>query len=193
MSILLKNGNFTFFEGSAMLRKSQKRFASLFIAVHRGACPISPSHRTSATFPTRQEAPGSIAEHVRGVMVDPSRLARSDEVRAMPAHRRGRIAIDFALEAKCKGIDSGVGVKELARLISRLRHRQFGVLVTTSFLAEQAYKELRQDGHPVVVIAATDIAQILTDAGLRDEAAVLDWLRTRFPREAIVIAAVTGT
>ncbi len=51
------------------------------------------------------------------------------------------IAIDFALEAKCKGIDSGVGVKELARLVSRLRHRQFGILVTTSFLAEQAYEE----------------------------------------------------
>jgi Restriction endonuclease len=66
--------------------------------------------------------------------------------------------IDFALEAKCKPIDSGVGVKELARLISRLRHRQFGLLVTTSFLAEQAYKELRDDQHPVMVIAAVNIA-----------------------------------
>jgi len=103
------------------------------------------------------------------------------------------IAIDFALEAKCKGIDSGVGVKELARLISRLRHRQFGVLVTTSFLAEQGYKELREDGHPVIVIAAADIAQILTDAGLRDEAAVMDWLRTRFPKDSNVIADVTAT
>lgn len=91
------------------------------------------------------------------------------------------IAIDFALEAKCKGIESGVGVKELARLISRLRHRQFGILVTTSFLAEQAYKELREDSHPVMVIAAADIAQILTDAGLKEEAAVASWLKERFP------------
>jgi hypothetical protein len=76
------------------------------------------------------------------------------------------IAIDFALEAKCKQITSGVGVKELSRLISRLRHRQFGILVTTSFLAEQAYQELREDEHPVMVIAAKDIAQILVDSGL---------------------------
>jgi hypothetical protein len=64
------------------------------------------------------------------------------------------IQIDFALEAKCMPIKRGVGVKELARLISRLRHRQFGILVTTSFLAEQAYQELRDDQHPVMVIAA---------------------------------------
>jgi hypothetical protein len=91
------------------------------------------------------------------------------------------IAIDFALEAKCKPLKRGVGVKELARLISRLRHRQFGILVTTSFLAEQAYQELRDDQHPVMVIAAADIARILTEAGLKDEAAVRAWLHETFP------------
>jgi Restriction endonuclease len=60
------------------------------------------------------------------------------------------IRLDFALEAKCYGPDNGVGVRELSRLISRLRHRQFGVLVTTSYLAPQAYEELRDDDHPVV-------------------------------------------
>jgi hypothetical protein len=54
-----------------------------------------------------------------------------------------------------------VGVKKLSRLISRLRHRQFGILVTTSFLGHQAYQELRSDRHPVVVIAGADIAAIL--------------------------------
>ena len=39
-----------------------------------------------------------------------------------------RISLDFALEAKCYGASNRVGVKELARLISRLRHRQFGIL-----------------------------------------------------------------
>jgi hypothetical protein len=92
-----------------------------------------------------------------------------------------RIAIDFALEAKCKGTGSGVGVKELSRLISRLRHRQFGILVTTSFLAEQAYKELRDDQHPVIVIAAKDIAQILVDSGLNTETVVQNWLNENFP------------
>ncbi|MBZ5625898.1 MAG: restriction endonuclease [Acidobacteriia bacterium] len=41
-----------------------------------------------------------------------------------------RISLDFALEAKCYAPENGVGVKELSRLISRLRHRQFGILVT---------------------------------------------------------------
>ena len=36
---------------------------------------------------------------------------------------------------------NSVGVKELARLISRIKHREFGVLVTTSYVNEQAYRE----------------------------------------------------
>lgn len=44
----------------------------------------------------------------------------------------GAIDVEFALEAKCYGLKNGVGIKPLARLISRLRHRQFGILVTTS-------------------------------------------------------------
>ncbi len=74
---------------------------------------------------------------------------------------QGSIDVDFALEAKCYQPSSGVGVKELSRLISRLRHREFGVLVTTSYLSKQAYNELKEDKHPVVVIAAKDIINIL--------------------------------
>ena len=70
----------------------------------------------------------------------------------------GAIDVEFALEAKCYGLNNGVGVKPLARLISRLRHRQFGILVTTSYLDLQAYQELVADTHPVVVISAQDIA-----------------------------------
>jgi hypothetical protein len=62
------------------------------------------------------------------------------------------------MEAKCYGFNSGVGVRAISRLISRLRHRQFGILVTTSYLDSQAYNELVQDCHPVVVISANDIA-----------------------------------
>ncbi len=42
-----------------------------------------------------------------------------------------RIALDFALEAKCYAPENGVGVKELSRPISHFRHRQFGILVAT--------------------------------------------------------------
>jgi hypothetical protein len=73
----------------------------------------------------------------------------------------GAIDVEFALEAKCYKRTAGVGVKELSRLLSRLKHRQFGILVTTSYLARQAYSELKEDGHPVVVIAASDIITIL--------------------------------
>lgn len=77
----------------------------------------------------------------------------------------------FALEAKCYRPRSDgarantVGVKEVARLISRLRHRQFGVLVTTSQIGRQAYEEVRGDEHPIVFICGADIVEILLRAG----------------------------
>lgn len=73
----------------------------------------------------------------------------------------GAIDVEFALEAKCYSLASSVGVKEVSRLISRLRHRQFGILVTTSYLHDQAYSEVVEDGHPVVIICARDITEKL--------------------------------
>jgi Restriction endonuclease len=61
---------------------------------------------------------------------------------------------EFSLEAKCyapgiRGMNANnVGVKEVSRLISHIRHRQFGVLVTTSTIGRQAYEEVREDRHP---------------------------------------------
>lgn len=50
---------------------------------------------------------------------------------------------------------------EKSRLISRIRYRQFGVLITTSYVHKQAYKGNIEDGHPILVISATDIVNIL--------------------------------
>jgi hypothetical protein len=36
----------------------------------------------------------------------------------------------------------------MSRLISRLRFRQFGVFITTSYFHHQAYEEVRLDQHP---------------------------------------------
>ena len=91
------------------------------------------------------------------------------------------ITFDCALEAKCYAMTNSVGVRQTSRLISRLRHRQFGVLVTTSFVDLQAYKELREDGHPVVIISARDIVEILANHGLGTVAEVGDWLTREFP------------
>ena len=71
---------------------------------------------------------------------------------------------------------NSVGVKDLSRLISRLRHRQFGVLVTTSHVALQAYKEIKGDGHPIVIIAAQDIVNLMLKAGLGDVFELRKWL-----------------
>ena len=62
----------------------------------------------------------------------------------------------------------------------RLRRREFGILVTTSFLGHQAYQELRSDRHPVAVISGADIAAILVNAGLGTPQAVMEWLRAEF-------------
>jgi len=71
------------------------------------------------------------------------------------------LKIDCALEAKCYNQSNGVGVKSVSRLISRIRYRQFGILVTTSYLDSQAYSEIIEDGHPILIITASDIAYIL--------------------------------
>lgn len=93
------------------------------------------------------------------------------------------IEVEFAIEAKCKSFDSGSGVKETSRLISRLRHRQFGIFVTTSYVNEQAYREIIEDGHPVIIISGADIAEILVEAGYTSLDSVEKWLRTTFPYE----------
>lgn len=89
------------------------------------------------------------------------------------------LSVEFALEAKCHKPDSGNGVKEISRLISRLRYRQFGVFVTTSYLGEQAYKEIKEDGHPVLVISGGDIAKILVSNGFNTGEDVEKWLENQ--------------
>jgi hypothetical protein len=86
------------------------------------------------------------------------------------------ILVDFALEAKCYGESNSVGVKEISRFISRLRHRQFGVIVTTSYVHSQAYREIKEDAHPIIVISGTDIAEILIRHGIASLPMLDAWL-----------------
>lgn len=92
------------------------------------------------------------------------------------------ILVDFALEAKCYSASNSVGVREMSRLISRLRHRQFGVLVTTSWVDLQAYKEIKEDEHPIVVVSAADIVDLLRRNGKGSAAIVSTWLAEEFPK-----------
>ena len=91
------------------------------------------------------------------------------------------ILVDFALEAKCYSPPTAVGVKDMSRLISRLRHRQFGVIVTTSCVDLQAYKEIKEDQHPILVIAAKDIVELLRKNGRGSLETVVTWLKEEFP------------
>lgn len=86
--------------------------------------------RCDITQPSRDGGRDAIGEYVLGPAADP-------------------ITIDFALEAKCYDNSTSVGVHEVARLISRLRHRHFGVFVTTSHFNQEVYSEVRSDGHPI--------------------------------------------
>lgn len=86
------------------------------------------------------------------------------------------IEVAFALEAKCYSLGSSVGVREVSRLISRIKHREFGVLVTTSYVDRQAYQEVVDDGHPVIFITAIDIIRLLREAGYSTSSLVNEWL-----------------
>lgn len=123
------------------------------------------------------------ANFVSFILTRPSRDGGRD---AIGEYRIGSeasaILVEFALEAKCYGLNNSVGVRELSRLISRLRHRQFGVMVTTSFVNTQAYKEIKEDSHPIIVVAATDIVQILRRAELNSLDLVAAWLHDTFPK-----------
>src|SRR5262249_1518286 len=122
----------------------------------------APTSDYTLTAPTRDGGRDAFGYYKLGPEADPIRL-------------------DFTLEAKCYRADNGVGVRELSRLISRLRHRQFGVLVTPSYVAPQAYQELREDDHPVVVISARDIVDIFKRHGLATVGDVDAWLQREFP------------
>lgn len=90
------------------------------------------------------------------------------------------IRIDFALEAKCYKPDNSVGVREVSRLISRIRHRNFGVLVTTSHFNRQVQSEVHEDGHPIALVCGRDIIDALRQHGRTTPASVRDWLHQSF-------------
>ncbi|MET8644512.1 restriction endonuclease [Streptomyces sp. NPDC004675] len=112
----------------------------------------------------------------------PSRDGGRDAVgQYILGHASRTISIDFALEAKCYSPDNSVGVREMSRLISRLRHRNFGVLVTTSYFHKQVQEEVEEDAHPIVMISGRDIVEILRSEGRITVDAVRRWLNETVP------------
>ncbi|WP_236246871.1 restriction endonuclease [Streptomyces sp. CC210A] len=84
--------------------------------------------------------------------------------------------------SKCYGANNSVGVREVSRLISRIRHRNFGVLVTTSYFHKQVQEEVHEDGHPIALIAGRDIIDALRHNGRTTVETVRQWLEQSFPK-----------
>jgi len=113
------------------------------------------------------------------ISLDVTRPSRDGGRDALGRYRIGRgfasVEVDFAMEAKCYAASTSVSVRDTSRLISRLRHRQFGVLVTTSYVNQQAYQEIVDDEHPIVIICGSDIVAILKQAGVSDPDSARAW------------------
>ena len=76
-------------------------------------------------------------------------------------HADHQIQLAAIVEAKLWKENSDIGVKPMSRLISRIKHRDIGVFITTSCFNKQVQKELIDDNHPVILISGGDIARVL--------------------------------
>lgn len=102
------------------------------------------------------------------------------------------VYVDFYLQAKCYNPDTTpIAVKDTARLISRIKDRQFGVMFTTSYVATQAYQEIIEDGHPIVIINGRNIIEYIYDElEIRSVERLESWLRLNY--SAITKKKVVG-
>ena len=91
-------------------------------------------------------------------------------------HSGHQIRLSAYIEAKRWKLDSSIGVKPMMRLISRLKHRDIGVFVTTSFFDQQIQKELIEDGHPVMLISGGDVAKLLVKAEISSNSPLKAWV-----------------
>jgi hypothetical protein len=153
--------------GKAMLAEIRQHFLgresdfeACAVAIWRLIAPSTGS--VDVTRPSRDGGRDAVGAYVLGPPASP-------------------ISIDFALEAKCYSPDNGVGVREVSRLISRIRHRNFGVLVSTSYFNRQVQSEVQEDGHPIALVCGRDIVDALRQHGRTSAPAVRDWLQQSFP------------
>ena len=88
------------------------------------------------------------------------------------------VLVDFYLQAKCYAQTTSVKTGDTSRLISRIKNRQFGIMITTSYIDNTAYKELLADDHPIVLITGKDIIEfIFNELEIKDDEHLLAWLK----------------
>ena len=79
--------------------------------------------------------------------------------------------IPFLGEAKRFARSTGVGPKDVSRLVARLSRGQYWIFVTTSYFTKQAQEEVLEDRYPTSLLAGADL--------VRDHARVADRSRRR--------------
>lgn len=78
-------------------------------------------------------------------------------------------------------MDISVIVKDTARLISRIKDRQFGIMLTTSYVARQAFDEILEDGQPIVILSGKNIVEyIINELELYDVESLLKYLNRKY-------------
>lgn len=97
-------------------------------------------------------------------------------------YKIGQNEYSYSLKAigEAKQWKTGIGVKPLMRLISRMTKDSIGFFVTTSHFVESAQEELIEDERPIVLICGKDIANILIKkelAGKGFEKEFDNWIR----------------
>ena len=91
------------------------------------------------------------------------------------------VYVEFYLQAKCYKPTNAVVVSDTARLISRIKDRQFGIMFTTSYVATQAYEEILKDGHPIVIINGKNIIEyIFNELEIRTILDLEKWLLSNY-------------
>ncbi|MFE1937536.1 restriction endonuclease [Streptomyces sp. NPDC059474] len=155
-----KTGNAMLEEIRQYFHGRESDFEACAVAIWRLIAPATGA--VDVTRPSRDGGRDAVGAYVLGPPASP-------------------ISIDFALEAKCYGPGNGVGVREVSRLISRIRHRNFGVLVTTSHFNQQVQSEIHEDGHPIALVCGRDIVDALRQHGRTTVSAVRGWLQQGFP------------
>jgi hypothetical protein len=94
-----------------------------------------------------------------------------------------KILVPFYMEAKCYRPSEGLGVHQTSRLISRIKNREFGILVTTSYISPDPYKEIVEDRQPVVFVTGKNIIDYLRDKhSIYTAEALYAYLKSRYPR-----------
>jgi hypothetical protein len=79
-----------------------------------------------------------------------------------------QVVLEACVEAKHWDPKRAIGVKPVMRLLSRLKHRDIGVFVTTAFFDRQVQEELLEDRHPVILVSGGDVARLLIDRDMAD-------------------------